>query len=316
MKKVFCTFLICIFCTIVFGQERVNRENIHFLKEGGIITTATGWKYNEVQGKWIDNKNCISKNKVNDSLIYKLNFYDQFKSIQIKSISYEGNDYYILQVADFNQNYNNWILTKEEYKKLFTITNYHTKIEGSRFEYRSGDSEEKITYEITTHIWRYKYDFLTIYRTKENANIIRFLFSYSPSNIYTQYFEINAEEWMNLQIKDKEYYESRRKAYYDSLRNATQNSRYNYYNSNSNSNSYYNSNNHSNNKLTLDQAYAILGVKYTDDNETIKKAYHKLAVNNHPDKVENLGETERKKAEECFKKITEAYNLIKKVRNF
>lgn len=61
--------------------------------------------------------------------------------------------------------------------------------------------------------------------------------------------------------------------------------------------------------------YAILGVSETDSNDEIKKAYRRLAVENHPDKIEHLGETARKKAEENFVKINEAYQRIKKERN-
>lgn len=65
----------------------------------------------------------------------------------------------------------------------------------------------------------------------------------------------------------------------------------------------------------LDKAYAILGVKSTDSDEVIKKAYRSLAVANHPDKVQHLGETARKEAEKRFSEISEAYNEIKKTRN-
>lgn len=86
------------------------------------------------------------------------------------------------------------------------------------------------------------------------------------------------------------------------------------YNNHSNSkHSYYNSSYNTNNDL--DNAYAILGVKSSDDNETIKKAYRSLAMANHPDKVQHLGETARKEAEKRFSEIAQAYNKIKKVRN-
>lgn len=65
----------------------------------------------------------------------------------------------------------------------------------------------------------------------------------------------------------------------------------------------------------LDKAYAVLGVKSTDSDEAIKKAYRSLAVANHPDKVQHLGETARKEAEKRFSEISEAYNEIKKARN-
>lgn len=60
--------------------------------------------------------------------------------------------------------------------------------------------------------------------------------------------------------------------------------------------------------------YAILGVKSSDSNETIKAAYRRLAVANHPDKVQHLGETARKEAEKRFSEINQAYDRIKKAR--
>ena len=61
--------------------------------------------------------------------------------------------------------------------------------------------------------------------------------------------------------------------------------------------------------------YALLGVKSTDSNETIKAAYRRLAVANHPDKIEHLGETARAEAEKRFSEINQAYQRIKKARN-
>ena len=61
--------------------------------------------------------------------------------------------------------------------------------------------------------------------------------------------------------------------------------------------------------------YAILGVKSTDNDETVKAAYRRLAVANHPDKVQHLGETARAEAEKRFSEINQAYQRIKKARN-
>ncbi len=63
-----------------------------------------------------------------------------------------------------------------------------------------------------------------------------------------------------------------------------------------------------------DSAYKILEIDRTASNEEIKKAYKKLAIKYHPDKVSYLGEEARKQAEEQFKKLNEAYESIKKER--
>ncbi len=61
-----------------------------------------------------------------------------------------------------------------------------------------------------------------------------------------------------------------------------------------------------------DSAYKILGVDRNTPDDEIKKAYRKMAKENHPDKVSYLGEDVRKAAEEKFQKINHAYEAIKK----
>src|SRR6185312_9246871 len=63
-------------------------------------------------------------------------------------------------------------------------------------------------------------------------------------------------------------------------------------------------------------AYDILGISPQATDEEIKKAYRRMALENHPDKVTHLGEDLRKAAEEKFKKIQEAYEEVKAVRGF
>lgn len=63
-----------------------------------------------------------------------------------------------------------------------------------------------------------------------------------------------------------------------------------------------------------DAAYKILEIEPTATNEEIKKAYRKMAVKYHPDKVSYLGEEFRNTANEKFKKVNEAYEKIKKER--
>jgi molecular chaperone DnaJ len=59
--------------------------------------------------------------------------------------------------------------------------------------------------------------------------------------------------------------------------------------------------------MTLDY-YAVLGVERTADEAEIKKAYRKLAMRYHPDKV---GAEEKVEAEAKFKEITEAYEVLR-----
>jgi len=64
-----------------------------------------------------------------------------------------------------------------------------------------------------------------------------------------------------------------------------------------------------------DSAYKILEVDSSAPDEEVKKAYRKMAMKFHPDKVSHLGEDFQKFANEKFKKVNEAYNKIKKERN-
>lgn len=64
-----------------------------------------------------------------------------------------------------------------------------------------------------------------------------------------------------------------------------------------------------------DSAYKILEIKPTATDEDVKKAYRRMAMKYHPDKVSHLGEEFRKTADEKFKKVNEAYEKIKKERN-
>jgi len=61
--------------------------------------------------------------------------------------------------------------------------------------------------------------------------------------------------------------------------------------------------------------YKVLGIPKSATNDEVKKAYRAMARKYHPDKVNSLGESYRKSAEEKFKSINSAYEAIKKERN-
>ena len=66
----------------------------------------------------------------------------------------------------------------------------------------------------------------------------------------------------------------------------------------------------------VDSDYKILGVESSVTDEEIKKAYRKMAISFHPDKVATMGEEYQKGAKEKFQQIQDAYEAIKKRRGF
>lgn len=63
-----------------------------------------------------------------------------------------------------------------------------------------------------------------------------------------------------------------------------------------------------------DAAYKILEVEATATDDELKKAYRKMALKYHPDKVHYLGEDVQKAAHEKFQKVNEAWETVKKQR--
>ncbi len=64
-----------------------------------------------------------------------------------------------------------------------------------------------------------------------------------------------------------------------------------------------------------DSSYKILEIEPSATSDEVKKAYRRMAMKYHPDKVSHLGEDFKKTADEKFKKVNEAYEKIKKERN-
>ncbi|MCK9626150.1 MAG: TerB family tellurite resistance protein [Bacteroidales bacterium] len=64
----------------------------------------------------------------------------------------------------------------------------------------------------------------------------------------------------------------------------------------------------------LESAYSVLEIDKNANDDQVKRAYKRLAIKHHPDKVASLGPDVQKAAEEKFKKIQMAYEKIKKER--
>ena len=62
--------------------------------------------------------------------------------------------------------------------------------------------------------------------------------------------------------------------------------------------------------------YKVLEITGTATDAEVKKAYRKLAIKFHPDKIGDLGEGPRKLAKERFLQVQGAYEQIKKSRGF
>ncbi|GAA4344434.1 co-chaperone DjlA [Kangiella taiwanensis] len=69
---------------------------------------------------------------------------------------------------------------------------------------------------------------------------------------------------------------------------------------------------------SVDQAYQVLGVKSSDDEKTVKRAYRRLMSQHHPDKLvaKGLPEEMIKMATEKTQEIKSAYELIKKSKGW
>jgi DnaJ like chaperone protein len=63
-----------------------------------------------------------------------------------------------------------------------------------------------------------------------------------------------------------------------------------------------------------ESAYKILEITPQATDEEVRKAYKRMAVKHHPDKVHHLGEDVQKAASEKFKEVNAAYEQIKKER--
>ena len=65
---------------------------------------------------------------------------------------------------------------------------------------------------------------------------------------------------------------------------------------------------------SLEDAYKVLGVSPTASDDELRKAYRKLALEHHPDRVAKLGDDVRQAAEKKFQEINAAKERIWKAR--
>ena len=65
---------------------------------------------------------------------------------------------------------------------------------------------------------------------------------------------------------------------------------------------------------SVEDLYKIIEIEVSATDDDVKKAYRRMAVKYHPDKVAYLGDDVKNGAKEKFQKLNEAYEKIKKAR--
>lgn len=139
MKKiVFFVFAILASVFTSFGQDRINEPTYSFKNKSNLITNIMGWRFNEQEGQWVGNVNCIRGEKVNYKPDKRL--CTNIESIQIKTFENNGVTNYVLIIAyngghytypSIREDWNDYIeyqvysLTKDEYETIISPNVYH-----------------------------------------------------------------------------------------------------------------------------------------------------------------------------------------------
>ncbi len=105
---------------------------------------------------------------------------------------------------------------------------------------------------------------------------------------------------------DNEKNQSKRKNKNDDSKKQEKSNNSNYSNNKSNT--------QSRNRISVNEAYDILGVSGNFSDAEIKKAYHAMAMKYHPDNAANLGEEAIRQATESMKQINVAWDVVKMAR--
>lgn len=147
-------------------------------------------------------------------------------------------------------------------------------------------------------------------RIAEKRLLVQYIFGIAASDGEIHQSELNMIQKIALGIGINSYEFNSMKAMFAQQFNTHQRT----YNSYNYGNSRNNSRVRKSSGPSLHQCYDILGVSTSAGEDELKKAYRKLAIKYHPDKVAHLGAEHVKTAKDKFQKIQVAYDKIKDSR--
>jgi hypothetical protein len=87
MKKLLVVTGLVLSSMMSYGQDRVNTPSLKWLEVSSPLVKADGWVYNKFDKKW---------SKYNNNLEGENDGYFNFYSLNINTINYRGNKYYVL----------------------------------------------------------------------------------------------------------------------------------------------------------------------------------------------------------------------------
>lgn len=231
MKKLLPLLYILLFISFGLSQSRVNRKKLTFTGRSQKISNSTGWSYNKEIGEWVDFKNVILdkkeyKEKYKSLFISTVGRTEQnFKSIDFRTIFFEGVKYYILMIHKSGGRYiypnirEDWIskdlylghiFSEKEFKKLLFLENEVELITtgpirlGMIYDYEETKFLDLIQTRLSTdesefdmgENWERKFP---VKKTKsDGSEVIRFLLPSLSYDFENNYFEISPKDFKKL----------------------------------------------------------------------------------------------------------------------
>ncbi len=183
------------------------------------------------------------------------------------------------------------LLKSESIRKY--VKEYFTKPQDIKRSllYFNANAEYYLKLELLTAMLKIAYSDLILEKEEEDA--IRKICKYiglkdDTVSAYIQQFEKTAKPKRKQREEDEKKERQKQQAFYDFINRTS--------------------------KIGLKSAYDILGITESASNRELKKAYRNLVKKYHPDKLANADAASIMQAQEQFRKITEAYERIKKQR--